>query len=90
MDKFENNSNYLKAIRKLYTASYYWGPISHSLVEKLLKNRENGSFIVRDSKHDNYLFTITFKSNDYIYHSRIEHVKNGKLRRCLLLFLFIT
>ena len=68
------------------SASYYWGPLSYVHTEKLLKNRENGSFLVRDSTNDRFLFTITFKSNDYIYHIRMQHVSNGRwrLRKCII------
>ena len=77
MDKYEYDLNYLNSVRQLYDCGYYWGPISYQLTEKLLKDRENGSFLVRDSKHDSFLFTITFKSHDYIYHIRMQHVCNG-------------
>jgi hypothetical protein len=45
--------------------------------EKLLKPKLNGSFLLRDSKHDRYLLTLSFKVNDSIYHVRMEHISNG-------------
>ena len=89
MDK--NDLNYLNSIRKLYTANYYWGPISYAQSEKLLKDRENGSFLVRDSKNERFLFTVTYKSNDYIYHIRMQHMSNGKSIKIVFQFpSFIT
>lgn len=40
--------------------------------EKILSNEPDGSFIVRDSSDDHYIFTLTFKLNG-LRHVRIEH-----------------
>jgi hypothetical protein len=52
---------------------WYWGPISGEAAEKILSNEPDGSFIVRDSSDDHYIFSLTFKLNGCIRHVRIEH-----------------
>lgn len=51
---------------------WYWGPISSEAAEKLLSNEPDGSFIVRDSSDDHYIFSLTFKLNNCVRHVRIE------------------
>lgn len=41
--------------------------------EKLLMSEPDGSFILRDSSDDHYIFTISFKLNGGVRHVRIEH-----------------
>lgn len=47
--------------------------MSSDAAEKLLLNEPDGSFIVRDSSDDRYIFSLTFKLNACIRHVRIEH-----------------
>jgi hypothetical protein len=70
--------NFYKSIIRLHDVNYYWGPICTTKAEKLFKNKQNGSFLLRDSTHKNYLLTLTFKANDSVYHIRMEHFANGK------------
>ena len=57
---------------------WYWGPISREASERLLEPEPDGSFIVRDSSADHYIFSLTFKLNGNVSHVRIEH-DQGKL-----------
>ena len=67
---------------------WYWGPISGDAAEKLLNGEPDGSFLVRDSSDDHYIFSLTFKLNGNVRHVRIEHdqgkidlfVKEGDLK----------
>ena len=52
---------------------WYWGPISGEAAERLLSNEPDGSFVVRDSSDDHYIFSLTFKLNGTVRHVRIEH-----------------
>ncbi len=52
---------------------WYWGPISGDAAEKLLATEPDGSFVVRDSSDQHYIFSLTFKLNGNIRHCRIEH-----------------
>jgi suppressor of cytokine signaling 7 len=54
--------------------------------EKLLQNERDGSFIVRDSSDDRYIFSLTFKLNACIRHVRIEHGQ-GKILGNIMFFL---
>ena len=76
--QLRKKDDFNESISSLKDVGYYWGPIKHDFAEKILKSKPNGSFLLRDSRHDNYLLTISFKSNDCIYHVRIEHIESGK------------
>lgn len=43
------------------------------MAEKLLETEPCGSFIVRDSSDEHYIFSLTFKLNGVVRHVRIEH-----------------
>ncbi|KHJ92594.1 SH2 domain protein [Oesophagostomum dentatum] len=61
-------------LRKEAEAAFprYWGDLSWRNAEKLLLLCEDGSFLVRDSHSDNHLFTISYKHEDRVLHSRVE------------------
>lgn len=52
---------------------WYWGPMSGEAAEKILSNEPDGSFIVRDSSDDHYIFSLSFRLNSCVRHVRIEH-----------------
>jgi SH2 domain. len=58
---------------------WYWGPISSEAAEKILSTEPDGSFIVRDSSDDHYIFSLTFKLNACVRHVRIEHYQGKSL-----------
>lgn len=64
------NQKYFHSISQQY--GWYWGPISSEAAEKILSNEPDGSFIVRDSSDDHYIFSLTFKLNNCVRHVRIE------------------
>ncbi|KAH8286731.1 hypothetical protein KR018_003902 [Drosophila ironensis] len=51
---------------------WYWGPLSSEAAEKVLSSEPDGSFIVRDSSDDHYIFSLSFKLNNCVRHVRIE------------------
>ena len=57
----------------LFQCGWYWGPISGEAAERLLQLEPDGSFVVRDSSDDRYIFSLTFKLNGSVRHVRIEH-----------------
>ncbi|CAG9138092.1 unnamed protein product [Plutella xylostella] len=65
-------TDFATSIQKVKDYGWYWGPISVEHAEKILSNEPDGSFIVRDSSDDHYIFTLTFKLNG-LRHVRIEH-----------------
>jgi len=48
----------------------------------------DGSFLLRDSSDDRYLFSLSFRALDTTHHTRIEHYK-GQLLLLLLLMMII-
>ncbi|XP_049884967.1 uncharacterized protein LOC126379967 isoform X2 [Pectinophora gossypiella] len=65
-------TDFATSIQKVKDYGWYWGPLSVEAAEKILSNEPDGSFIVRDSSDDHYIFTLTFKLNG-LRHVRIEH-----------------
>uniref|UniRef100_A0A1I8GQ19 Suppressor of cytokine signaling 5 n=1 Tax=Macrostomum lignano TaxID=282301 RepID=A0A1I8GQ19_9PLAT len=54
---------------------WYFGPLSSSDAEEMLNNRPDGTFLVRDSAHDAYIVSLSFRARGQTYHTRIEHNK---------------
>uniref|UniRef100_A0A0R3SDK4 Suppressor of cytokine signaling 7 n=2 Tax=Hymenolepis diminuta TaxID=6216 RepID=A0A0R3SDK4_HYMDI len=64
---------FLQNIAQLKRTGWYWGPLTIEEAELLLKDRPNGSFLVRDSGHELYILSLSFRAENRIYHTRIEH-----------------
>ncbi|XP_056636063.1 uncharacterized protein LOC130444820 [Diorhabda sublineata] len=69
----EQMLDFATSIQRVKDFGWYWGPISSEAAEKILSNEPDGSFIVRDSSDDHYIFSLTFKLNNCVRHVRIEH-----------------
>lgn len=69
----QHTLDFATSIQRVKDYGWYWGPISSEAAEKILSNEPDGSFIVRDSSDDHYIFSLTFKLNDYVRHVRIDH-----------------
>ncbi|KAJ8924685.1 hypothetical protein NQ315_000836 [Exocentrus adspersus] len=69
----EQTLDFATNIQRVKDYGWYWGPISSEAAEKILSNEPDGSFIVRDSSDDHYIFSLTFKLNNCVRHVRIEH-----------------
>jgi len=54
---------------------WYWGAIGWEEAEKQLASKSDGSFLLRDSSDDRYLFSLSFRALDTTHHTRIEHYK---------------
>ncbi|KAI4470315.1 phosphatidylinositol 3-kinase regulatory subunit [Holotrichia oblita] len=65
--------DFATSIRRVKDCGWYWGPLSSEAAEKILSNEPDGSFIVRDSSDDHYIFSLTLKLNNSVRHVRIEH-----------------
>ncbi len=52
---------------------WYWGPLSFTDAEKLLERRPDGTFLVRDSGHDTFFLSLSFRVRGTTYHTRLEH-----------------
>ena len=81
-----NNNNIMLLVNFKFQFGWYWGSISSENAEKILSNEPDGSFIVRDSSDDHYIFSLTFKLNGSVRNTRIEHDQGDS---CLNLFINI-
>jgi len=69
----QQKPDFWASIEKVKQYGWYWGPVSGDAAEKLLNGEPDGSFLVRDSSDDRYIFSLTFKLNGHVRHVRIEH-----------------
>lgn len=68
----------LDTIETLPTVGWYYGNISVTEAESLLKDEPNGAFLVRDSSDSDSrtdLYTITFKINNRFGSVRVDYAK---------------
>ncbi|CAH8458701.1 unnamed protein product [Schistosoma turkestanicum] len=77
------NQKFVTDLMLLKRIGWYWGPLTVEEAELLLKNCSDGTFLVRDSSHDSYILSVSFRSGGQIYHTRIEHLA-GKFSLALL------
>ena len=52
--------------------SFYWGKIDRYKAEALLNNKPEGTFLLRDSAQEEYLFSVSFRRYGKSLHARIE------------------
>lgn len=64
--------DYAASIEKVKDCGWYWGPVSGATAEKMLSSEPDGSFIVRDSSNEHYIFSLSFKLDGSVRHVRIE------------------
>lgn len=56
---------------------YYWGSASSKTAQQILGGKPNGSYLVRDSQTEKYLFTLSFRSGGVTLHCRIDYADNN-------------
>ncbi|VDK33580.1 unnamed protein product [Dibothriocephalus latus] len=71
--KLDQRRAFLQNMNQLKRTGWYWGPLTIDEAERLLMNRQDGSFLVRDSGHELYILSLSFRAQNRIYHTRIEH-----------------
>ncbi|KAK2709541.1 hypothetical protein QYM36_013268 [Artemia franciscana] len=52
--------------------SFYWGKMDRYEAERLLDNKPDGTFLLRDSAQEEYLFSVSFRRYSRSLHARIE------------------
>ncbi|KAG8539647.1 hypothetical protein GDO81_020590 [Engystomops pustulosus] len=57
----------------LRESGWYWGPITATEAKQRLQKMEEGVFLVRDSTHPSYLFTLSVRTNRGPTNVRIEY-----------------
>lgn len=56
---------------KLLQSSWYWGNMSWRDAEKVLLRQPPGTYLVRDSASDRYVFTISYCTKHSVHHTRL-------------------
>lgn len=59
-------------ILSITNQSFYWGKIDRFEADRLLFEKADGTFLLRDSTQEEYLFSVSFRRFDRTYHARIE------------------
>ncbi|KAK3933350.1 Suppressor of cytokine signaling 5 [Frankliniella fusca] len=57
---------------QITSCSYYWGKMDRYEAERLLDGKAEGTFLLRDSAQEEYLFSVTFRKYGLSLHARIE------------------
>ncbi|KAI5929617.1 Suppressor of cytokine signaling 2 [Manis javanica] len=68
-----------KALRELSQTGWYWGSMTVNEAKEKLKEAPEGTFLIRDSSHSDYLLTISVKTSAGPTNLRIEY-QDGKFR----------
>ncbi|XP_043943583.1 suppressor of cytokine signaling 2 [Protopterus annectens] len=67
------------AMKELKRTGWYWGPLTASEAKDKLQDASDGTFLVRDSSHRDFLLTISVKTPVGPTNLRIEY-REGKFR----------
>ncbi|XP_075214749.1 uncharacterized protein LOC142320624 [Lycorma delicatula] len=57
---------------QITSCSFYWGKMDRYEAERLLEGRPEGTFLLRDSAQEEYLFSVSFRKYGRSLHARIE------------------
>lgn len=66
-------------LKQITNCSYYWGKMDRYEAERLLENKPEGTFLLRDSAQEEFLFSVSFRKYGRSLHARIEQF-NHKFR----------
>ena len=58
--------------RDIIHCPFYWGKIDRYEAEELLADKPEGSFLLRDSAQDDFVFSVSFRRYSRSLHARIE------------------
>lgn len=64
------NKNCDELRKELYKLNCYWPNLSRADAQKILSNKQNGSFLIRDSSTEKTSFTLSFRANSKTFHCR--------------------
>uniref|UniRef100_A0A1I8MT60 Suppressor of cytokine signaling 5 n=1 Tax=Musca domestica TaxID=7370 RepID=A0A1I8MT60_MUSDO len=59
-------------LERITNSSFYWGKIDRYEAERLLEGKPEGTFLLRDSAQEEFLFSVTFRKYGRSLHARIE------------------
>jgi len=57
---------------QITSSTFYWGKMDRYEAERLLENKTEGTFLLRDSAQEEYLFSVSFRKYGRSLHARIE------------------
>ncbi|KAF8560541.1 hypothetical protein P879_09355 [Paragonimus westermani] len=72
-DLQQSRLSFQRSMLELRKMGWYWGPLTFQEAQVLLAKRPDGTFLVRDSGHDTYILSLSFRVRGETYHTRIEH-----------------
>ncbi|XP_075152864.1 uncharacterized protein LOC142226645 [Haematobia irritans] len=59
-------------LERITSSSFYWGKMDRYEAERLLEDKPEGTFLLRDSAQEEFLFSVTFRKYGRSLHARIE------------------
>ncbi|CAB4060803.1 Suppressor of cytokine signaling 4,Band 4.1-like protein 4B,Protein 4.1,Band 4.1-like protein 2,Tyrosine-protein phosphatase non-receptor type 4,Band 4.1-like protein 5,Protein 4.1 homolog,Band 4.1-like protein 3,FERM, ARHGEF and pleckstrin domain-containing protein 1,Suppressor of cytokine signaling 5,Erythroid protein 4.1,Band 4.1-like protein 1,Cytoskeletal protein 4.1,FERM, ARHGEF and pleckstrin domain-containing protein 2 [Lepeophtheirus salmonis] len=65
-------SHLVPRMREIINCQFYWGKIDRYEAELLLEGKEEGTFLLRDSVQDEFVFSVSFRRYNRSLHARIE------------------
>ncbi|XP_078689731.1 suppressor of cytokine signaling 2-like isoform X2 [Branchiostoma floridae x Branchiostoma belcheri] len=69
-----------RAVHLLETCGWYWGSMTGDEAKKLLRRKEVGTFLLRDSSDSAYLFCISVRTARGTTSVRIDYTPEGNFR----------
>ncbi|XP_047039042.1 suppressor of cytokine signaling 5-like isoform X3 [Helicoverpa zea] len=63
-------------LKEITACSFYWGKMDRYEAERLLDNKPEGTFLLRDSAQEEHLFSVSFRKYGRSLHARIEHYEH--------------
>lgn len=57
---------------EITNCGFYWGKMDRYEAERLLENKPEGTFLLRDSAQEDYLFSVSFRRYGRSLHARVE------------------
>ncbi|XP_072298913.1 suppressor of cytokine signaling 7-like [Eucyclogobius newberryi] len=70
-----DGGSFATSLRELEKCGWYWGPMNWEDAEAKLKEKPDGSFLVRDSSDPRYILSLSFRSQNVTHHTRMEHYR---------------
>ena len=59
-------------LQRIAACAYYWGVMDRYEAERALEGRPEGTFLLRDSAQDDFLFSVSFRRYGRSLHARVE------------------
>lgn len=63
-------------LQEIIKCGYYWGVMDRYEAEQLLSNKPEGTFLLRDSAQEEFLFSVSFRRYGRSLHARIEQLNH--------------